>query len=590
MCGIVGIAGRHPGLVGEMSAGLAHRGPDGDGILVDNRMSLAHRRLAVLDLSDRGRQPMVYRNLAIVYNGEVYNYRELRAELETVGETFLSDTDTEVVLHAYARWGTEFLGKLNGMFAMAIYDSVRGSLLLARDRLGIKPLYYCNRAGRWMFASEIKALVPALDSTELDTDALVDYLTYRFVPDDKTLFKDVRRLAPGHYMVVDLNTGDYECRTYWHVDYVPNTQSIDENAEQVRALLRTAVRRRLVADVPLGAYLSGGLDSSAIVALMAEVSDRPVETYTVTFGDSPLSEAGHAQLVADRFGTNHHEINVEMGAVGVLPEIVRHLDEPIGDAATIPVYLMARETSKHATVVLSGEGSDELFAGYDKYKALYYSRVLPTVPQVFRSGAAARFNSLFDQDQARKYRRFVAVFNDRQMSDLLTFPVSPDRRFDLDRLFSTGNPLNNLLNLDVATWLPNDLLVKADKMTMAHAVELRVPFMDHELVEFAATIPAGQKMAWGRDKLVYRRAVKPLLPRATVRRKKQGFTIPLNKWMAEGLKDYALDLVRSTDMPELDTGTVESVVHNAHRSVFARRRFWTILFLTAWYHEVLNVN
>jgi asparagine synthase (glutamine-hydrolysing) len=456
--------------------------------------------------------------------------------------------------------------------------------------MGIKPLYYSNRGGRWMFASEIKALLPALGSTDLDRDALVDYLTYRFVPDDKTLFKNVRRLNPGHYMTIDLDSGSSACHSYWHIDYTPNSMSIEENAERVRDLLRDSVRRRLVADVPLGVYLSGGLDSSALVALMAEVSDRPVETYTVTFGDSPLSEAAYARTIAERFGTHHHEIDIEMDAVRVLPDVVRHLDEPIGDAATIPLYLMAEETKKHVTVVLSGEGSDELFAGYDKYKVLYYSRLLPPAPRAFRSGKAGRVNALSDRNQARKYRRFVAVFDEREMDNLLTFPVSKKRMFDLTKYFSTGNPLNNLLNLDTATWLPNDLFVKADKMTMAHAVELRVPFMDHNLVEFAATIPADQKMVWGKDKMVYRRAVQPLLPWTIVRRKKQGFTMPLKKWMAEGLREYAMDVAGSTDMPQLDKGTVERVIDDASRDIFTRRQFWTILFLTAWYREVMNEN
>jgi len=588
MCGIVGISGRHPELVREMNARIAHRGPDDAGVFTDDHISLAHRRLAVIDVSAGGHQPMVHGDLTIVYNGEIYNYRDLRDELERLGETFVSDSDTEVVLRSYARWGSECLGRFNGMFAMAVYDRAKSTLLLARDRMGIKPLYYVNRGGRWMFASEIKALMPALDSIQLDTDALVDYLTYRFVPDDKTLLSGIRRIKPGHYMTVNLDTGISTHRSYWDIRYEPNSKSRDENAERVRELLRTSVRRRLVSDVPLGVYLSGGLDSSAIVGLMAEVSARPVETYTVTFGDSSLNEAKYARIVADKFNTRHHEINVEMNAVDVLPEVVRHLDEPIGDAATIPLYLMARETKKHVTVVLSGEGSDELFAGYDKYKVLYYSRFMPPIPQLSHSGMMGRLNSLFCRNEATKYRRFAAVFDDLQMSRLVTFPVSSARRFDLAQHFSTRDPLTNLLDLDIATWLPNDLFVKADKMTMAHAVELRVPFMDHELVEFAATIPPAQKMAWGKDKVVYRRAVEPLLPHTIVTRKKQGFTIPLNEWMAAGLRDYALDVFRSTDIPQLDSNTIERVALDAGRNVFTRRQFWTLLFLAAWYSETVK--
>lgn len=585
MCGIAGITGRHPELVRVMGDRLAHRGPDDAGVFVDDHISLAHRRLAVLDISDRGHQPMTFGDMTIVYNGETYNFKDIRTDLETLGDTFVSDTDTEVVLHAFARWGPRFLEKLNGMFAMAIYDRTNRSLFLARDRLGIKPLYYCNDNGSWMFASEIKAIVPALGSISLDTDAVTDYFTYRFVPDEKTLVKNVRRVPPGTFMTVNLDTGTVARRRYWRMKYESNRLSIDENACRVRELLSSSVRRRLISDVPLGVYLSGGLDSSAIVAMMSETADRPVETYTVTFGDSSLSESGHARRIAEKFGTDHHEINVEMNAVDVLQKVVRHLDEPIGDAATIPLYLMARETKKHVTVVLSGEGSDELFAGYDKYKVLHYTRFLPTIPPFARSGIPGRLNSLFDRNFSRKYQRFAAVFTDAELERILNCPLG--ERFRLEQHFSTGSSLNDLLNFDTVAWLPNDLFLKADKMTMAHAVETRVPFMDHELVEFAATIPPDQKMAWGKEKTVYRRAVEPILPSETVRRKKQGFTVPLEQWLDAGLRDYAHDLTGSTDIPVLDRGEVARTVHEAHKNVFARRKFWTMLFFVVWYREMM---
>ncbi|MCD6288746.1 MAG: asparagine synthase (glutamine-hydrolyzing) [Candidatus Hydrogenedentes bacterium] len=589
MCGIAGITGRWPDLVKTMGERLAHRGPDGAGVFVDDNVSMAHRRLAVLDPTDRGAQPMAFRDMTIVYNGELYNFREIRSELESSGDSFVSDTDTEVALHAYARWGTDCLAKFNGMFALAIYDRSRNLLFIARDRLGIKPLYYSKIKGHLVFASEIKSFLPELDSTPLDPNALVDYFTYRFVPDEKTVVDGVYRLPPGCFMNVRLDTNQFDIHRYWRIEYEPNGLSFDENAERVRDMLRDSVRHRLIADVPLGVYLSGGLDSSAIVAFMAETADRPVDTYTVTFGDSRLSESGYARRIADRFGTRHHEINVEMNAVDILPQVVRYLDEPVGDAATIPLYLMARETKKHVTVVLSGEGSDELFAGYDKYKYLYYSRFLPSVPDVTRSGLMGRVNGLFDPNEAKKYLRFAAVFDDSEMNRIMKVPVRSGRRFDLEQYFSTGNRLNNLLNLDMATWLPNDLFLKADKMTMAHAVETRVPFMDHELVEFAATIPPDQKMVWGTGKSVYRRAVKSVLPHETVRRRKQGFTIPLGRWLDAGLRDYALDIVRSTDIPELNMDEVEQTVRYTHKNVYTRRKFWTTLFFVAWYRETIGV-
>lgn len=468
MCGIVGITERNPELIAVMTECMWRRGPDDHGIYVDERVSLGHRRLAVLDLSPRGHQPMRYGDQIIVYNGEVYNFREIKKELEARGDRFESESDTEVLLHAHAWWGADFLKRLNGMFALAIHDVARGQLLLARDRLGVKPLYYARQGGRWLFASEIKALLPALPSPEIDRAALVDYLTYRFVPDGKTLVRGVFRLLPGHRVRIDLASGEARFERWWEPRFSDNGLSLAENAARVRDLLRAAVRRHMISDAPLGAYLSGGLDSSAIVALMSEVSEKPVETFTVDFGDSPLSEAPFARLVAERFHCRHHEIRVEARAVDVLPELLAQLDEPIGDAAVIPTFLMARETKRHATVVLSGEGIDEIFAGYDKYKPLSLARHLPGLPRLFQTGLAGRANALFDRNPARRYRNFASVFNDAELDTLLDFDWRASDRFDPSPFFQTGDALNDLLNLDLGTWLPNDLLIKNDKMTMAH--------------------------------------------------------------------------------------------------------------------------
>jgi asparagine synthase (glutamine-hydrolysing) len=524
----------------------------------------------------------------LVFNGEVYNFREIRRELEARGDRFKSDTDTEVILHAYGTWGRECLQRFNGMFAFAIYDQVKQELFLARDRLGVKPLYYTRRGGAWAFASEIRALLPVLDRRAIDARALVDYLTYRYVPDDRTIFEGIHRLPPAHTLTIRLDTNEGTFERYWWLRYESNTNTLDDNAAQVRELLRQAVQRRMVSDVPLGAYLSGGLDSSAVVAMMADAGDRRVKTFTVTFGDDGLSEARYASEVATRFDTEHTEIDVSAEAVDVLPRVARHLGEPVGDAATIPLFLMAEATKKHATVVLSGEGSDELFAGYSKYAWLHASRWLPNLPPLARRGLAGRISALFMRDAARRFVPFVTVFDDHALKRLLAFPLADATRFDPSPLLTTGDTLHDLLHWDTHTWLPNDLLEKGDTMTMAHAVEARFPFLDHTLVEFAATIPAAQKLAWGKDKIVYRRAVAPWLPASIVARKKQGFTVPLQRWLDHGLRDYAIDLADRIEVPLLERSEVKRIMAHRPRTVFGRRQFWTLLFLLTWYREVFR--
>ena len=588
MCGIAGITWQEPELIAHMTRLLQHRGPDDEGLYNDAHVGLGHRRLAVLDLSERGAQPMHFGPYVLVFNGEIYNFREIRRELEAHGDRFKSDTDTEVILHAYSVWGSDCLQRFNGMFAFAIYDQVKQVLFLARDRLGVKPLYYTRRGESWAFTSEIQALLPVLDRRALNANALVDYLTYRYVPDDRTLFDGIHRLPPAHTLTIRLDTNHGTFERYWSLRYASNTNSLNDNAVQVRDLLRQAVQRRLVSDVPLGAYLSGGLDSSTVVAMMADGASQRVKTFTVTFGDDSLSEAKYAEEVAKRFDTEHTEIAVDAEAVDVLPRVVRHLGEPVGDAATIPLFLMAEATKKHATVVLSGEGSDELFAGYSKYKWLHVSRLLPNLPTVAHAGLGGRVNPFFAKEAARRFVPFVSVFDDHALRRLLAFPLEDAARFDPSPLLSTGDALHDLLHWDMHTWLPNDLLVKGDTMTMAHAVEARFPFLDHTLVEFAATIPAAQKLSWGKDKIVYRNAVAPLVPASIVARKKQGFTVPLQRWLDHGLRDYAIDLADRIEVPLLDRHEVKRIMAHRPRTLFGRRQFWTLLFLLAWYREVFR--
>jgi len=580
MCGIVGFNWEDRKLLREMTDSLKHRGPDQYGYHTDSNFSLGHRRLSIIDLSEKGKQPLEYKDYLIVHNGEVYNFKDIRDQLRKMGHKFISGTDTEVILHSYAEWGKACLEKFNGMFAFCIYDKKKKELFLARDRLGIKPLYYYFKEGKFIFSSEIKAMAKAI-AKKVNFSALNLYFTFRFVPNQETLFENVFRLLPGHYLV--FKDQQIKIKQYWDIKFSNNKRPLSYNANKILELLKKSIQRRLISDVPLGIYLSGGLDSSALVALMSEISKKPLNTFTVSFGASKLSEAKYAQIVAKQFSTSHQEIKVSVDAVKIFPEVVKHLDEPIGDAATIPTYLMAQETKKYVTVVLSGEGSDELFAGYEKYKPLYYSRFLPPFPNLLDEGMLGRGNKLFDRDEVRKYLNFVSVFNRKEKNKLFEFPYRED--FAWSDYFNTGNELNNLLNLDLKTWLPNDLFLKNDKMTMAHSVEARVPFMDHELVEFCATLPPEQKLRLFKDKYVYRKAVEKILPPQISRRRKQGFTIPLKEWLERGLRDYALELLNSVRIDFLNKEYLEETFQTAEQNLYQRRQFWTLLFFLEWWRQ-----
>jgi asparagine synthase (glutamine-hydrolysing) len=585
-----------------MSAALAHRGPDGEGEFIADGVGLAHRRLSIIDL-EGGHQPMLSpQGVVLVFNGEIYNFQEIRRDLQGLGHTFLTRSDTEVILAAYRQWGTACLDRLRGMFAFALWDARGKYLFVARDRVGIKPLYYATVGGVFYFASEAKALltIPGF-RRRLNREALPLYLTFRYTPGEETLFAGIRKLLPGHSLRIAPGQEPKIAR-YWQLSYEPD-EGPGEGAwkERFWGLFEESVRLRMISDVPLGAYLSGGLDSSLIVAAMSALSERPVETFSVGFRDDRVNEIPYAREVAERFGARHHILHAEEEAHRILDPVIYHLDEPLGDLATIPTYLMARETKPHVTVVLSGEGADELLAGYPKYRAFLFGRKAAGCLPAPIWSLGARFapgltlqkglESQSERDPVRAYLNLAAVFSRRELSNLLLKPeLQAEGQERVEAVvrphFNPGiDGLSRLLSLDFHTWLPDDLLLKNDKMTMAHAIEARVPYLDHRLVELCARIPSRFKLGWRQEKLLLRRVMAGRVPASIERRRKTGFTVPLAQWYSGDFRKQ-IDIVLSEDFVQKQ-GLFSPQALNTLRQQpldhpYYRRQFWTVAALGLW--------
>lgn len=566
MCGIAGIlqatSGRNPSdlrdRVEPMASAMRHRGPDDAGTWTDKSgaVALAHRRLSIVDLSPLGRNPMLRDGgrLAITFNGEIYNFRELRQELEAMGHRFASRTDTEVILAAYDEWGFDCLERFVGMFAFGLWDAARQRLWLVRDRVGKKPLYYASEGGRLTFASELKALTadPAF-SRRIDRTALGLYLRWGYVPAPLSIYQQVRKLPPAHYLVAE--AGQTSVHRYWDPLHclTPASEgagSMDEQAAEARLdeLLGLAVAQRRIADVPLGAFLSGGIDSSLIVALMAEQSDSPVSTHTIRFANPEYNEADHAAAVARHLGTEHHEMLCdETQLLDVVPRLPGMFDEPFADSSAIPTFLVSQATRRDATVALSGDGGDELFFGYPRY--LYYadSGWALNLPRPLRKGAAAiarraptrRLRRIADvlDDDGDDYARMVALMGVETTRALTGAAVAaPPAYADALARIGTRPREERPPILDFFSYLPDDILVKVDRASMAVSLEVRSPFLDHRVVEFALGLPHSLKRRGGSTKWLLRRLLEKRVPRALIDRPKMGFGVPLRDWFAGPLR------------------------------------------------------
>ncbi|MEM7765621.1 MAG: XrtA/PEP-CTERM system amidotransferase [Pseudomonadota bacterium] len=592
MCGITGIVdlkATRPideALLQRMNASLTHRGPDGDGFHFSPGVGLGHRRLSIIDL-EGGKQPLYNedRSVVVTYNGEIYNFQELADELTAKGYRFQTRCDTEVIVHAWQEWGERCLDRFNGMFAFAIWDANQDVLFIARDRIGIKPLYYgFDDQGHIIFGSELKVLTAVNGlARDLDPQAIEDYFTFGYVPDPRSIYASIKKLAPGHYLKLKRGAPLAEPAQYWDVPLDGETISFDSEAAMhaaVRERLAAAVQRRLVADVPLGAFLSGGIDSSAVVAMMRDIGTPDLLTCAMGFSEPKFDESRYARMVAEAKQTNHKHKVVEAGDYDLLDTLVSIYDEPYADSSAIPTYRVCELARQHVTVALSGDGGDENFIGYRRYKLFameeklramlpaslrraifgplgrFYPK-LDWAPRVFRGKTT--FQALA-RSTADAYLHGVSIFpeegrdmlfSDRLKSDLQGYQ---SRQVFADAISDKqfNDPMKLVQYLDFKTYLPGDILTKVDRASMAHSLEVRVPFLDHEFVAWVASLPSSVKLRKGSGKDVLKKALEPVLPREVLYREKMGFAVPISVWFRDSLKQRMENAVTSQRM--LDSG------------------------------------
>jgi asparagine synthase (glutamine-hydrolysing) len=595
---------------------LRHRGPDDNGHYhnPETGIGLAHTRLSIIGV-ETGHQPLTNTDgsVIVIFNGEIYNYRKLRRELETKGYRFRTESDGEVIPHLYNELGNDFVSRLRGMFSIALWDSKKQKLLLVRDRFGIKPLYYMENGRGLTFASEIKAIL-ANDSVEdIDPQAMRWYLSFRYVPEDLTMFAGVRKLLPGH--VLECTPEHVRVQRYWQLEATHDLSSKSDQsiADELRARLADAVDIRLMSEVPLGAFLSGGLDSSFIVGLMSQLSKEPVQSFSFGVGSGWHNESGFAELVANHFGTDHRALSGDCGDPETLKNSIWHLDEPLGDMAIIPTYLLSKLTRQHVTVALTGEGADELLGGYDKYKALMAVHRLRRVSWAARAASplaglssgpglrrALKSVSL-GGNFAAAYISLVSVFDQQELDSLLTPELTARLRDTepatavIERILKgrTGMPLlDQLMHIDIETWLPNDVLLKADKMSMAHSLEARVPFLDHEFAEFCASIPPRLKIRWHKEKYILRQAMTGIVPDEIRRRRKHGFTVSLKPWLGGDRKTGLIPETLAADRLQrrgwFDSEIVSQLIGERLDDPFIRRQVFSLLMAEQWADTFLD--
>jgi asparagine synthase (glutamine-hydrolysing) len=615
MCGICGIvqtngSGADPAVVQAMADSLRHRGPDDQGLWssADRRVALGHRRLSIIDLSPAGHQPMTDQRgrLWISFNGEIYNYLELREELRALGHTFRTATDTEVILEAYREWGLDSVKKLNGMFAFALYDLDRERLFLARDRAGEKPLFYRHAGGTFAFASELKAMMmdPGFDRV-IDPLALNQYLAFGYVPTDYCIFKGVHKLPQGCAMTFDLRAREVRVWPYWSLPQPVNGQPADDEelVDEMEALLLDSVRMRLIADVPVGIMLSGGVDSSLVTAMAARVSSKPVRTFNISFpGHGVSDESPYARLVASHFGTDHKEIAADAATVDLLPELARQYDEPMADSSMVPTYLVSRAIRRDATVALGGDGGDELFGGYFHYEwARRQGLVRRMIPSPLRNAASAFGRALPVGVRGRSYLIGSARDIDWSLAHAnLYFDVGARRRLlapsgmvvddTAERLkapLSIGrNAVQRAMAMDFRSYMVDDILVKVDRASMLTSLEVRAPLLDPRIIEFAFGRVPDRLRAWkGQRKVLLRKLARRVLPPDLDITRKQGFSIPLGAWFRGNWGTFMRDVLNTADPALFNRDAVKSLISGQDLGLSNSHRLFALVILELWRRE-----
>jgi asparagine synthase (glutamine-hydrolysing) len=624
MCGIAGFVdresqswgnGKEPeALLRQMCAVIRHRGPDDEGVFVADGAALGMRRLSIIDLAG-GHQPIRNEDgsIWVVFNGEIYNYRELRADLVARGHTFYTDADTETIVHAYEEWGEDGFSRLRGMFGIALWDRRRRALLLARDRVGIKPLHYAEHNGRLTFGSEIKSILASgAIEPSLNPSALEHYLAFLYTPADTSIFEGIKKLPPGH--LLRWQDGRISVNRYWDLPVAESfSGTLDDAAERLTTVLADAVESHLVSDVPIGALLSGGVDSSLVVALMARASPQAIKTFSIGFDEPEFDELDAARRLARHFSTDHHELVVRPDALEIVDKLVEHFDEPFGDSSAVPTWYVSQMARRHVTVVLSGDGGDELFGGYDRY--LPHPRVASfdaIAGGLGRAGARLMWPLLphgmkgknflrhVAQDPRGRYVESIGFFQPDEMCGLLSGDlreqVARERpvravgaRFER---FKTLPWPSQMMRFDFETYLPEDILTKVDRMSMAHSIESRVPLLDHEVVTFAASLPGHMKIQGAERKRVLKRAAAKILPADVLSRKKQGFGVPIGTWFRRPLRELVADTLQSASARQRGYFQPRFVDRVIREHLSGRRdhalRLWQLLMFELWHRKYLD--
>jgi asparagine synthase (glutamine-hydrolysing) len=611
MCGFIGFIQDHPqqlndkeqALLKDMATIITHRGPDDEGFYSDEHIRFGFRRLSIIDI-ESGSQPLSYNDdrYWIIFNGEIYNYVELRKDLAKHGYKFKTDSDTETILAMYKHYGEAAFGRLRGMFAFLIWDSKEEMLVAARDPFGIKPFYYWQDGDKLFCASEKKSILLAKGDDEVDKEALQHYLTYQFVPEPSSISKDIKKLEPGHYMKKKIGKA-FTMHQYWGPSFIPNPMPMENHIKEIRNVLRDSVNIHMRSDVPVGSFLSGGIDSTAIVALAREVNPN-IKTFTVGFEREGFSEIDVAKQSAELLQVdNIHRIVSPQQFMDELPKIVWHLDDPVADPALVPLYFIAEEARKHVTVVLSGEGSDELFGGYRIYHEPDSIRPITDLPNWIKSSLKAVANVMPEGVKGKSLlQRGATSIEDRYIGNAKMFSEAEKKHLlkvynenidyhqvtkPLYEAVKDYHDINKMQYIDMHTWLRGDILVKADKMTMAHSLELRVPFLDVKVFEAAAKLDPSVKVTKQTTKYILREAMKGIVPDAIFNRPKLGFPVPIRHWLKNEMFDWAMEIIESSGTEEyIDKAYVINLLE-AHRSGRGdySRKIWTVLIFMIW-HQI----